>query len=152
MSCCFPAAKQWCWAGVLGLISRDFFWFFFLFVSFFLFSIPTDRANMKKCIRRQSKRKNGDGLTRFANFFPSPLAVTKSFVSLLSLVSNAARECDPKKIVSAWIHSNTYPSSRLISQSIVIDHFDFELKDHRAPVEILGAIRQTSRILFSWVS
>lgn len=82
---------------------------------------------------------------KICQLFPSPLAVTKSFVSLLSLVSNASRECDPKKIVSAWIHSlNTYPSSRLVSQSIVIDHFDFELKDHRAPIEILGAIRQTS--------
>ena len=28
----------------------------------------------------------------------------------------------------------SYPKT--ISQSIVLDHFDFELKDHRAPVEI----------------
>ena len=35
--------------------------------------------------------------------------------------------------------SNTYPSSRLIrAQSIVLDQFDFELDNHRAPVEIPG--------------
>ena len=35
--------------------------------------------------------------------------------------------------------SNTYPSSGLIrARSIVLDQFDFELDNHRAPVEILG--------------
>ena len=32
----------------------------------------------------------------------------------------------------------TNPSPRLISRSIMLDYFDFKLKDHRAPVEIPG--------------